>query len=79
MISILIPTYNHDVLQLVSAINKQAKKINSKYEIIICDDCSSTNYDYVYNQFNKEVDIKVIKSKKNNGLAITRNLLAQNA
>ncbi|MGB1269222.1 MAG: glycosyltransferase family 2 protein [Flavobacteriaceae bacterium] len=79
MISILIPTYNYDVLQLVSTINKQAKEINGKYEIIICDDCSSTNYDYVYNQFNKEVCIKVIKSKKNNGLAITRNILAQSA
>ncbi len=79
MISILIPTYNYDVLQLVRIIDKQAKEINIKYEIIICDDCSPINYDYVYNQFDKEKSIKVIKSKKNNGLAITRNILAKSA
>ena len=79
MFSILIPTYNYDVLQLVSIIDKQAKKIDCKYEILICDDCSTKNLEYIYKQLEEKQHIKVLRSEKNKGLATTRNILAQHA
>ena len=43
MISILIPTYNYDISNLLVEIHKQASKANIKFEIICFDD-KSTKY-----------------------------------
>lgn len=41
MLSILIPTYNYNVVTLVSTLHKQATKLNIPFEILVLDDCSN--------------------------------------
>ena len=41
MLSILIPTYNHNVYPLVTALNKELESTNTPYEILVFDDCST--------------------------------------
>ena len=41
MVSILIPTYNYDVTELVINIWQQCQKESFPFEIIVIDDCST--------------------------------------
>ena len=42
--SILIPVFNFDVSHLLKELYKQSKAIGSDFEILIFDDCSSSEY-----------------------------------
>lgn len=80
-LSILIPTYNHVCLELVKNLQAQAFLLPQlTYEILVADDGSS-NQD-VINQ-NKEINqiphCQYIIRKENEGRAVIRNFLAQQA
>ena len=75
MISILIPVYNYDIIDLVQNIHKQINKISEKAEIIVVDDAS--NIDFPENKAIEKFDsVKYIKLTENYGRAKVRNYLA---
>lgn len=59
MLSILIPTYNYNVVPLVSELKKQANALTIDYEILVQDDCS-TNSDLL----NQNSEIKKFECTK---------------
>jgi len=80
MLSILIPTYNYNIVTLVNKVYKQALDAKILFEIIVADDCST------YKAFideNKEIEelefCTLIRNKENIGRTATRNLLANKA
>ncbi len=78
MLSILIPTYNYNVCNLVFEINNQALSNNIKFEIIVLDDASNTFLE----ENNKINDIKNCSYKileENIGRSKIRNLLSKKA
>jgi len=80
MLSILIPTYNYPVLDLVKRVHKQAKDAQIIFEIIVVDDCSK-NIPII--EINSEIEkldnCKLLVNKQNIGRTASRNLLANNA
>jgi glycosyltransferase involved in cell wall biosynthesis len=76
MLSVLIPVYNFDVRDLVISLDKQAKKCNVPFEIIVIDDASSE----AYKQLNRKVlslsSINYIEEVENLGRSKIRNKLA---
>ena len=80
MLSILIPTYNYNVVSLVNQLHKQATQTNIHFEIIVVDDCS-TNFSIV--KHNKEIEklenCQLLKNEYNIGRTASRNLLAEQA
>ena len=81
MISVLIPTYNYSVVNLVSQIYQQAIKAKVIFEIIIADDAST---DVHIKNENKKIikqlkHCRLIENNLNLGRTETRNLLAINA
>ena len=79
MLSILIPTYNYNIVQLVNAIHKQATKSNVEFEIIALDDVS--NADTIKQNFEINIlkNTQYILSKTNGGIAVNRQLLCDKA
>jgi hypothetical protein len=79
MLSILIPTYNCNISNLVLEIHKQATKANIIFEIICFDDCS----DVFINENKLTIDsldtTKIIISEKNLGRIHSRQLLSDAA
>ena len=81
MLSILIPTYNYNVVPLVERLKEQSDASSIEYEIIILDDAST---DVSISEKNKiELDqkdkVSYIISKKNRGREKTRQKLAEKA
>lgn len=78
MLSILIPTYNYNCLELVESLNKQALALDVKYEILVIDDCSSSPF-----AANKDINLlancKYLELTENIGRSRIRNLLADKA
>jgi glycosyltransferase involved in cell wall biosynthesis len=72
MISVCIPIYNYDVTALVNELDKQGKKANISFEIVLIDDCSSEKF----KKLNQAVCSKhtYIELDKNIGRARIRNL-----
>ena len=62
MISICIPIYNFNVVNLVDELVKQGKTLSVPYEIILIDDCSSLKF----KKINKQVcqSVKYISLNK---------------
>ena len=54
MIDILIPNYNNSKYILVCLESVVGQKINYKYKIFICDDCSTDNSVELINKFIKK-------------------------
>jgi len=79
MLSILIPTYNYDITHLVYELHKQATKAEIDFEIIALDDKSSNNIISINSSINKLKFTNYELSEKNNGIAVTRQLLVNNA
>ncbi len=81
MLSILIPTYNYNVVELVNKVHEQALSASILFEIIVIDDCS-TNQEIANNN---KINIKqkkyctFIANDKNLGRTASRNLLASKA
>jgi len=80
MLSILIPTYNYNIVSLVESIKKQLEKHQVIYEILVLDD-GSTNQESIKN--NKVIDkfpyCSFTLLSNNVGRSKIRNLLAQKA
>ncbi len=78
MLSILIPTYNYDVYNLVNELNEQATKNNIEFEIIVLDDASKLFLEE-NNRINEIINCSYNVLKKNIGRSKIRNLLAEKA
>ena len=68
MLSILIPTYNYDITNLVETIWQQCKKESFSFEIIVLDDYSTNLTITKNNDDIKDLEFcKHIKNKKKYG------------
>ncbi|MBT0608843.1 glycosyltransferase family 2 protein [Aequorivita echinoideorum] len=80
MLSILIPTYNYQVSELVKTLQKQASNLRLPFEIVVCDDASS---DFGMLSENKQIgnwtNCHFIENEKNLGRTATRQRLAEMA
>ena len=77
MLSILIPTYNYDVSNLVNSLLLQCEENDVEFEIIIFDDASSKKI--IDEKLIGHQNIYINRSKENLGLASARNKLGINA
>ena len=79
MLSILIPTYNYNIVSLVDSLHKQLIKTKIAFEIICLDDVS----DEEFVQSNIKIDqlpfTTYVVSEQNKGIAVTRQLLTKKA
>ncbi len=78
MLSVLIPVYNYDIVELVKEIHHQLQKSSISFEIICLDDCS-TNPSIENFSINELSNSSYAVLKKNIGRSAIRNLLAENA
>ncbi|TGV02558.1 glycosyltransferase family 2 protein [Flavivirga rizhaonensis] len=72
MLSILIPTYNYNITNLVYTLHKQATQAKIEFEIICLDDKSNENIFKTNIVVNKLPNVVYKESEANNGIAITR-------
>ena len=79
MLSILIPTYNYNIVSLVNNLHKQASQAVVNFEIICLDDVSDKEIIRSNIEINKLPFTKYQLSKHNNGIAVTRQLLSESA
>lgn len=79
MISILIPVYNRDVLQLASTLSSQLSAINTPGEIIMLDDGSEQSFRQANAGSSSLPHVKYFESGKNAGRIRVRQLLAEKA
>lgn len=79
MISVLIPVYNYDITSLLKELHSQLESASISYEIICLDDFSDDSISSINEKAAKLSNTKYIKSKTNNGIAITRQKLVKNA
>jgi glycosyltransferase involved in cell wall biosynthesis len=77
MLSIVIPTYNYSVFDLVLELKNQCDSIGIDYEIIVQDD--HCNYENENEKINKLDHCSFSSNSENFGRAKNRNLLAQKA
>jgi len=78
MLSILIPVYNYNVLQLVEEIHQQATACHCVFEIIVIDDASEKIL-FDAQKINTFSNTKLILLKQNIGRSAIRNALANKA
>jgi hypothetical protein len=78
MLSILIPTYNYNVFQLVNVLYNQAKEAKIEFEIIVLDD-GSQKFNSENSNINQFQFCKYEILKFNIGRSAIRNLLAKKA
>jgi len=77
MLSVLIPTYNYNVVPLVKALYKQMEKQNISFEIICFDNASNSTLNDENEAINKMEFCHFTSLKQNIGRSKIRNLLAQ--
>jgi GT2 family glycosyltransferase len=79
MLSILIPVYNYNIVDLVNELQRQCLKASIPFEIVVLDDCSSE----LLRDQNKDVGnlqgVRFIELDRNIGRARIRNRLAEMA
>ena len=79
-LSILIPTYNHNCLPLVSALQEQASALGAAYEIVVADDGSSLADALSANRTIASLPCcRYLERGHNTGRAAIRNFLAREA
>jgi glycosyltransferase involved in cell wall biosynthesis len=80
LLSILIPTYNYNVLLLVQELQSQSQRENIAFEIIVFDDASPDQLSIAENQkINSLSHCRYELLEKNIGRSAIRNLLAEKA
>lgn len=80
MLSILIPTYNYNVVSLVESLSGQLKEVDYPYEILVADDASNNPDIVEKNRFiNQFPHTSYLEQTENKGRTATRNLLARSA
>ena len=75
MISVLIPSFNVDVVPLVDFLQEQASVCSIIMEVIIWDDASTSDFSFL----NERDNVSFFQSTTNKGRAATRELLAEKA
>ena len=80
MLSILIPTYNYDLSDLLTELKTQLGSVETTVEVLICDDCSS-RLDLHEVNLEKALSsgFQYYRNKENLGRTATRDKLAQEA
>jgi glycosyltransferase involved in cell wall biosynthesis len=76
MLSILIPVYNFNVLELVKSLDSQAQQVKIDFEIIVIDDDSREKYKKINRQVAKIQHVRYLEEKTNLGRSRIRNKLA---
>ncbi len=77
MVSILIPTYNYDVRQLVKFLSHEKTTVTQEYEIIVADDGSNIPEILEANsEIEKMQGVTFLINEKNLGRTATRQKLA---
>ena len=79
MLSILIPTYNYDVTNLVFELHKQCEIAGIPYEIIIRDDFSEKEYKSINGKLSELTNCLYKVNERNLGRTMTRKRLAEEA
>lgn len=79
VISILIPTYDYNVLPLAQELEKQALKLGAIFELICLEDGSFSTLNEINQKINSLTNCKFIENKKNFGRVATRIQLAEMA
>ena len=79
MLSILIPNYNNNIIELVESLGNQADKIDIKYEVIIGDDASDKDIFRQNQTVTGRGNVKMTRQKERVGRSRIRNLLAEEA
>ncbi len=79
MIDLIIPAYNaHDFISdLLYSVASQT--ISDKINVIIVDDCSKKDYKDIVKKFDSLINIKLLKTKKNSGPGVARQLGLENS
>ena len=79
MLSILIPTYNYSILQLVQNIHQQCIVSSIVFEIICLDDHSNFDFQLENQKINELAHCFYFKNETNLGRTRTRQILAEKA
>lgn len=79
MISVLIPVYNYNISNLVNTLHKQLSASKIEFEIICIDDYSNKSTINSNETINTLSNTSYSLSDKNNGIAVTRQLLVNKA
>lgn len=79
MLSILIPVYNNDVIELVQDLHVQSKAQNIAFEIIVVDDASKQDIKHSNKQLQKNESVYYEELSENVGRSRIRNYLAEKA
>ena len=76
MISVLIPVFNKNVLELIQELSRQLQDNNLEGEIIAYDDASEMSYKQINRQVASLYSVRYDESEKNLGRIEMRRLLA---
>ncbi len=79
MLSILIPTYNYDCLELVEELLRQTQTLSFPVEILVADDASKEEMKRNNRKINKLDNCMFIELKENVGISCIRNYLSTQA
>lgn len=79
MLSILIPTYNYEVVSLVNSLFRQLNEQDYSYEVICFDNGSNFDIKTINQEINKLKGCRYRYLENNGGRSKIRNLLAQEA
>jgi len=79
MISICIPVYNHDVLDLACQLSEQAGRADFPVEILIYDDCSGEKFRELNRRTALIDKVQYVEMEENKGRSTIRNILGKNA
>ncbi len=78
-ISVCIPIYNSDVINLTDKLLSQLKNHNIGYEIVLIDDASVMQYKQLNRELHGKSKVKYIELSENIGRSSIRNLFLQHA
>ena len=79
MLSILIPTYNYNVVPLINELHKQCLECDIEFEILVYDDGSNSQINSINNTINNIKNCTFKELPNNIGRSSIRNLLGKNA
>ncbi len=79
MLSICIPVYNFNVINLIKTLDEQTKALGILYEIIVIDDCSNSDKKLINNELLSIKSVFYIELDKNIGRSAIRNLFLKYA
>ena len=79
MLSILIPNYNNNIIELAESLGDQADKLDIKYEVIIGDDASDRDIFRKNKTVTGQGNVKITRQTERVGRSRIRNLLAKEA